>query len=64
VIDYAIWQASTGVWKLKSEAEYYNYLDGRYAEDPMYINKVQNIRNRFDRYMDEYETRYKNGHLK
>jgi uncharacterized FlgJ-related protein len=64
VIDYAIWQSSTGVWKLKSEAEYYNYLDGRYAEDPDYIYKVQNIRKNFDSYLEEYETRYNNGTLR
>lgn len=47
IIDYAMWQVSTGVWKLKSESAYMNYLHGRYAEDPQYVHKVSAIRSNF-----------------
>jgi len=63
VIDYAIWQASTGVWKLKTEDAYFNYLEERYSV-PGYAIKVKEIRNKFAFYLDSYETRYKNGRLK
>ena len=64
VIDYAIWQSSTGVWKLKTEAAYFNYLDQRYAEGANYALKVKEIRDNFEVYLNRYEKRYREGHLK
>ena len=58
VIDYALWQSYTGVAKLKNEDQYFSYLDGRYAEGPDYINKVREIRNNFEHYLNYYEELY------
>ena len=64
VIDYALWQSSTGVWKLKDEAAYFNYLDQRYAEGANYAIKVKEIRDNFDYYLDLYDKKFKSGELK
>lgn len=57
-IDYALWQCYTGVAKLKTEEQYFNYLDGRYAEGPNYVNKVKQIRTNFQHYLEYYENLY------
>jgi len=58
VIDYAIWQASTGVWKFKNEAAYFNYLGAKYAEDPQYVYKVKEIRDNFNSNLETYDRRF------
>lgn len=42
VYDYAFYQ-SRYLGNIKSEAEYYQYLDASYAEDPGYIKKIKQI---------------------
>ncbi len=42
VYDYAFYQ-SRYLGNIKSESEYYQYLDASYAEDPGYVNKVKQI---------------------
>ena len=42
VYDYAFYQ-SRYLGNIKTESEYYQYLDASYAEDPGYIKKVQQI---------------------
>jgi len=42
VIDYALFQAAY-LNHLRTEKEYLNYLDMRYAEDPNYIQKIKHI---------------------
>lgn len=42
IIDYLIWQYANNVDKL-SDNEYKNYLKMYYAEDPQYIQKLNNI---------------------
>jgi uncharacterized FlgJ-related protein len=64
VIDYALWQSSTGVWKLRDETAYFNYLDQRYAEGANYAIKVKEIRDNFDYYLDLYDKKFKSGELK
>jgi hypothetical protein len=59
VLDYALWQSSTGVWKLKSEVAYFNYLSERYAEDPSYALKVKEIRDNFEHYLNVYDKKFK-----
>lgn len=63
VIDYAMWQASVGVLKIKSEREYLEYLGKRYAADPNYVEKIKSIREKFDYYLEKYDTQFKNGDL-
>jgi hypothetical protein len=60
VLDYALWQTSTGVYKLNSEEAYFTYLNARYAEDPNYALKVKEIRDDFNRYLELYEAQSKN----
>jgi len=60
VLDYALWQASTGVYRLNSEEKYFTYLNARYAEDPNYALKVKEIRSDFARYLERYEAQSKN----
>jgi flagellum-specific peptidoglycan hydrolase FlgJ len=60
VIDYALWQASTGLWKIKSEEQYFAYLAEHYAESPTYATHVKSIRDKFDFYLDLYENKFKN----
>lgn len=57
-LDYALWQCYTGVVKLKTEEQYFSYLDGRYAESATYVSKVKEIRNNFDHYLEYYEDLY------
>ena len=45
VIDYALYQARY-LSSIRSEAQYFEYLEANYAEDPEYINKIKNITNR------------------
>jgi hypothetical protein len=59
VLDYALWQSSTGVWKIANESAYYNYLDQWYAEDQSYAIKVKEIRDNFEYYLNYYEENYK-----
>lgn len=42
VIDYALFQAAY-LNHIRTEREYLNYLDLRYAEDPTYVQKLQYI---------------------
>ena len=42
VYDYAFYQCRY-LSALTTEAEYYRYLAGSYAEDPHYVSKVKNI---------------------
>lgn len=63
VLDYALWQSSTGVWKIKSERAYLNYLDQTYAEDSSYGLKVKEIRDNFEHYLELYEKKFKKGLL-
>ncbi len=58
VIDYAMWQASTGAWKIKTRDGYLDFLNGRYAEDPGYISKLREILNNFDSQLEKYEKRF------
>ena len=44
VYDYAFYQ-SRYLGNIKTESEYYQYLDASYAEDPGYVNKVKQIVN-------------------
>lgn len=64
VIDYALWQATIGGCKFKSEAAYFNYLDQHYAEGQNYALKVKEIRDNFDFYLNSYEEKFRNGKLK
>ena len=64
VIDYAMWQASTGLWKVKSEEQYFAYLAEHYAADPSYATSVKNIRDNFEKYLELYEEKFKEGDLK
>jgi uncharacterized FlgJ-related protein len=45
VIDYALYQARY-LSSIRSESQYYEYLEANYAEDPEYINKIKNVTNR------------------
>lgn len=42
VIDYALYY-STYLSDIKTEGEYYEFLRQNYAEDPMYVTRLQNI---------------------
>jgi uncharacterized FlgJ-related protein len=42
VIDYALYY-STYLSNLKTESEYYAYLQRRYAEDPHYVSRIKKI---------------------
>jgi hypothetical protein len=64
VLDYALWQASTGLWKVKSEQQYFAYLAEHYAADPSYATSVKNIRDNFESYLNQYEEKFKKGDLK
>jgi hypothetical protein len=46
VLDYAFYQASF-LSDLKTEDEYYSYLNKNYAEVPDYANRVKSIANQF-----------------
>ena len=46
VLDYAFYQASF-LYDLKTEEEYYEYLDRNYAEVHDYANRVKTIANQF-----------------
>lgn len=46
VLDYAFYQASF-LSDLRTEDEYYNYLDKNYAEVPDYAKRVKSIANQF-----------------
>lgn len=59
VIDYALWQASNGAWKLKSETAYFNYLNQRYSEDPDYVHKVKEIRDDFENQLKIWDDRFR-----
>lgn len=61
VLDYALWQASTGLWKVKSEEQYFSYLAEHYAADPSYATRVKNVRDNFEHYLDLYEEKFKEG---
>ncbi len=63
VLDYSLWQASTGLWKVKSESQYFSYLAEHYAASPSYATSVKNIRDRFDYYLNRYEEQFKEGKL-
>jgi hypothetical protein len=58
VIDYAIWQSSVGLLKIKSEEKYFEYLGQSYAEDPEYVNKVKKVRDNFKYYLEKYNEAY------
>lgn len=58
VIDYAIWQSSVGLLKIKSEEKYFEYLGQSYAEDPEYVVKVKKIRENFNHYLEKYNQDY------
>jgi hypothetical protein len=58
VVDYAMWQASTGAWKVKTREGYLDFLNGRYAEDPGYIAKLRGILDNFDEQLEKYERRF------
>lgn len=58
VADYAMWQSSTGVWKLKNEDAYFNYLGQKYAEDPQYVFKVKAIRMNFEAQLKAYQKKF------
>ena len=44
IYDYAFYQCRY-LSALNSEAEYYSYLEGSYAEDPDYVSKVKDLAN-------------------
>lgn len=59
VLDYALWQASTGLWKTRSEDQYFAYLAEHYAASPTYATKVKSIRDNFAYYLASYEKKFK-----
>lgn len=59
VLDYALWQASTGLWKARSEDQYFAYLAEHYAASPTYATKVKSIRDNFAYYLASYEKKFK-----
>jgi hypothetical protein len=61
VVDYAMWQSSTGAWKVKTQDGYLDFLNGRYAEDPGYIGKLREILGNFDAQLEKYESRFKDA---
>ena len=42
VYDYAFYQCRY-LSAIRNEAQYYSYLSGRYAEDPLYVQKVKKL---------------------
>ena len=47
VYDYAFYQCRY-LSKLKSESEYFSYLDANYAGDTLYVSKIKNLIDKYD----------------
>lgn len=42
LIDYGLYQ-SRYIYRIKSESDYYSYIENNYASDPDYVSKLKNI---------------------
>lgn len=57
IYDYALYQ-NAYLMDIRTEEQYYNYLQRQYAEDPGYVEKVKAVRQGFEKCMEKFDHYY------